>query len=92
MEKKQFNVRGFISLLTACSFILMSVTGIVLYFTPQGRIAFWTNWKFIGLTKTVWISMSFRAFSFSLPGCITSITTGVPFGTMYGIGWDVPCL
>ena len=57
MEKKQFNVRGFISLLTACSFILMSVTGIVLYFTPQGRIAFWTNWKFIGLTKTHWVDI-----------------------------------
>jgi len=57
MEKKKFNVRGFISLLTACSFILMSVTGIVLYFTPQGRIAFWTNWKFIGLTRINWVDI-----------------------------------
>lgn len=57
MEERRFNIRGFISLLMAWSFLVMSITGIVLYLAPQGRIAFWTNWKLVGLTKTHWINI-----------------------------------
>ena len=32
----------------------MSITGLVLYIVPAGRIAYWTNWELIGLTKTGW--------------------------------------
>jgi hypothetical protein len=35
----------------------MSLTGIVLYFVPQGRIAFWANWEFLRLTRTAWINI-----------------------------------
>jgi hypothetical protein len=86
MEKKQFNVRGFTSLLTACSFILMSVTGTVLYFTPQGRIAFWTNWKFIGLTKTHWVDIHVLS-------CLLFLVAGVyhvynNWRTLWHYVWD----
>ncbi len=51
------NFRGFVSLLTAFSFVFAFISGIILYFTPQGRIAYWINWKFLGLTKTDWTNM-----------------------------------
>lgn len=54
---KVINFRGFVSLLTAFSFLFAFVSGVVLYFTPQGRIAYWINWKFLGLTKTDWTNM-----------------------------------
>lgn len=54
---KFVNFRGFVSLLTAFSFLFAFISGIVLYFTPQGRIAYWINWKFLGLTKTDWTNM-----------------------------------
>ncbi|MGB9934197.1 DUF4405 domain-containing protein [Thermodesulfovibrio yellowstonii] len=55
--KKFINFRGFVSLLTAFSFVFAFISGIILYFTPQGRIAYWINWKFLGLTKTDWTNM-----------------------------------
>jgi len=55
--KKFINFRGFVSLLTAFSFLFAFISGIILYFTPQGRIAYWINWKFLGLTKTDWTNM-----------------------------------
>lgn len=57
MQNKSFHKRGFISLLTALSFIVMTISGIVLYFAPQGRIAYWTDWKFALFTKTDWINI-----------------------------------
>ncbi len=30
----------------------MSLTGIVLYIIPEGRVAYWTNWTLLGLGKT----------------------------------------
>lgn len=55
--KKFINFRGFVSLLIAFSFIFAFISGVILYFTPQGRIAYWINWKFFGLTKTDWTNM-----------------------------------
>lgn len=55
--KKFINFRGFVSLLIAFSFLFAFISGIILYFTPQGRIAYWINWKFLGLTKTDWTNM-----------------------------------
>lgn len=53
-NKKNWHGRGLTSLLTLAGFLVMSVTGIVLYVVPEGRIAYWTNWTFLGLTKTHW--------------------------------------
>jgi hypothetical protein len=63
MVNKKINWRSFTSIYMGFSFILMAVTGIVLYIAPPGRIAFWSNWLFIGLTKTEWQSIH-TIFSF----------------------------
>lgn len=54
MFRYKFKFRGFVSLLTLFSFLISLVSGIVLYFTPQGKIANWTNWTFWGLDKHMW--------------------------------------
>jgi len=46
--------RAFVSVTTALSFLVMSVTGIVLFITPPGRIAHWTGWRMLALTKDQW--------------------------------------
>ncbi len=50
----QFKVQGFTSLLLFFSFLISLVSGIVLYFPPQGKIANWTHWTFWGLEKEMW--------------------------------------
>ncbi len=60
MEKKsklQFNWRAFFSVLSALSFIGMVFTGVILFVVPPGRIANWTGWTIIGLTKHQWIGL-----------------------------------
>lgn len=56
MDKK-FHKRGFVTLLTALSFLAMVISGVILYIVPQGRIAYWIDWKFIALTKTEWTNI-----------------------------------
>ncbi len=53
-SRRRFNWRAFISVTTGLSFVAMSVTGIVLFVTPPGRIAHWTGWKMLALTKDQW--------------------------------------
>lgn len=52
--RKSFQGRAFVSVLTAWSFTVVVLTGLVLYIVPQGRIAYWVDWRFLGLTKTDW--------------------------------------
>jgi len=51
---RRFNGRAFISVMTGVSFVAMSVTGVVLFVTPPGRIAHWTGWRMLALTKDQW--------------------------------------
>lgn len=53
-EKAKWHTRGLTSLCTLAGFLVMSLTGLVLYIVPQGRIAYWVDWTFLGLTKTAW--------------------------------------
>ena len=57
MRHKEFRFRAFVSLLTGFSFVALAITGVVLYITPPGRIANWTNWTFWGLTKHQWSAL-----------------------------------
>lgn len=50
----KIHLRGFVSLLTSFSFLVMAISGIILFVVPQGRIASWINWQIWGLTKTQW--------------------------------------
>jgi hypothetical protein len=54
MEKAAFHKRGFTSLATFASFAVMGITGIVAYFMPEGRVAYWTDWRLLALTKYDW--------------------------------------
>jgi len=44
-------IKKLISLTLAFSFLIMSVTGVMLYIVPKGKIAYWANWKMFGLSK-----------------------------------------
>ncbi|MCG6912271.1 MAG: DUF4405 domain-containing protein [Deltaproteobacteria bacterium] len=54
MKTKRWNGRAFTSLCSLVSFILLCVTGIVLYLEPQGRVAYWIEWQFLSLEKDQW--------------------------------------
>ncbi|MCP4612547.1 MAG: DUF4405 domain-containing protein [Planctomycetes bacterium] len=56
-SKMRFNWRAFFSVLSALSFIGMVFTGIILFVVPPGRIANWTGWTLLGLTKHQWIGL-----------------------------------
>jgi len=45
-------IKKTISLTLAVSFLVMSITGIMLYIVPKGRVAYWADWELLGLTKT----------------------------------------
>lgn len=49
-----FSGRGFTSVAAALCFVALAVTGIVLFVTPPGRIAYWTGWRLFGLGKDQW--------------------------------------
>jgi succinate dehydrogenase hydrophobic anchor subunit len=51
---RRFSGRAFVSVTTGLSFVAMSVTGVVLFVMPPGRIAYWTGWKMLALTKDQW--------------------------------------
>ncbi|WP_147822230.1 DUF4405 domain-containing protein [Salidesulfovibrio onnuriiensis] len=46
--------RKITSLTSLLSFIVTLVTSVVLYITPHGRVAYWSDWTFWGLSKTQW--------------------------------------
>lgn len=48
MFKKTVSLTGF------TSFVILLVTSVVLYFEPHGRVAYWGDWRFLGMTKTDW--------------------------------------
>ena len=54
MKERKIHLRAFVSLLTTGGFILLAATGIILFIVPEGRIAYWTNWTFLCLTKKDW--------------------------------------
>lgn len=63
-EKSKFSWKAFISIALFYSFVIIFLTGIVLYFAPAGRVSNWVNWKFLGLKKENWQAIH-TIFSFS---------------------------
>jgi hypothetical protein len=55
--KIQFSWRPFFSVLAAVSFLGMTFTGVILFVVPPGRIANWTGWTMLALTKHQWIGL-----------------------------------
>ena len=54
MIKNNQPTRSFIAFLVTWSFLLLTITGIVLYVVPHGRVANWTFWTLSGLDKGGW--------------------------------------
>lgn len=48
------NVRRITALTALVSFLLEVLTSVVLYIVPQGRIAYWADWRLWGMTKEEW--------------------------------------
>lgn len=48
------STRSLVSFLVAWSFLILTVTGLVLYVVPQGRVAYWVHWSLGGLEKEQW--------------------------------------
>ena len=46
--------RKITSLTALVAFCLMILTSIILYVVPQGRVAYWADWRLWGLSKTQW--------------------------------------
>jgi hypothetical protein len=50
----KFNFRAWTSLILVWTFVLLIISGTVLFISPAGRISNWTNWRLAALTKTQW--------------------------------------
>lgn len=46
--------RAVTSVLVASAFLVLLISGTVLFVSPPGRVANWTDWKMLGLTKHDW--------------------------------------
>jgi hypothetical protein len=68
-----FKTRGFVSFTLALSFIILTLSGIVLYIMPYGRVAYWTNWKIAGLSKDDWDAVH------TIVGFVFMLTAAVHF-------------
>lgn len=48
------NMRKITSMTMLLSLVVLTINSIMLYVVPEGRIAYWADWKFLGLTKGDW--------------------------------------
>jgi hypothetical protein len=62
--RNKFSWRAFISFGLTYAFIVILISGIILYMAPPGRYAHWVNWKIAGLTKEGWQALH-TIFSFT---------------------------
>jgi hypothetical protein len=53
-----------VSFSLAWSFLIILISGIVLYIAPPGRVSNWTNWMLLGFTKAGWQAIH-TIFSYS---------------------------
>ncbi|MBT6095840.1 MAG: DUF4405 domain-containing protein [Rhodospirillaceae bacterium] len=52
--RKKTSYRAMTSLVTTWAFVIATMTGVVLYITPKGRVANWMIWDLWSLTKEAW--------------------------------------
>jgi hypothetical protein len=55
--KTRTGFRVVTSVVMVLGFTILAVSGIVLYMSPQGKVANWTNWRLIGLLKEEWAAV-----------------------------------
>ena len=49
-----FSFKTFTSFLLVSTFVALVLSGIMLFLSPAGRVAHWTNWTLLGLGKEEW--------------------------------------
>ena len=54
MRKNKQSTRSLIAFIVTWAFAILTITGLVLYVVPQGRVAYWTHWSLFGLGKEQW--------------------------------------
>lgn len=54
MKKNKQSARSLTAFLVTWAFIVLSVTGIILYIVPHGRVAYWIHWSLAGMEKEQW--------------------------------------
>ena len=80
MSSKLSRFRGFISLILFFNFLVLLITGIVLYIVPPGRVAHWLDWQLLGLSKGDWQALHIVAgLIFVLMGIVHLIFNFKPF-------------
>ena len=62
--KQNFSWKSFVSFSLAWSFLIILISGTVLYIAPPGRVSNWTNWTLFGFTKAGWQAIH-TIFSYS---------------------------
>jgi len=64
-------LRKITSLTMLISFVLLVLTSVILYIVPQGRVAYWADWKLWGLSKSQWGELHINlGFLFLLAGLL----------------------
>lgn len=53
-KEPAMTLRKITSLTALISFLFILLTSIILYIVPHGRIAYWSDWRLWGLSKTEW--------------------------------------
>lgn len=48
------NFRRVVSLILLISLVPLVITSVILFIVPEGRVAYWSDWKMLGLTKSQW--------------------------------------
>lgn len=69
MNPSTWNGRSLASLMTAAGFLIMTLSGCVAFMVPHGRIAYWTDWRFLGLAKDNWADIH-------VTGCVLFLIAG----------------
>jgi hypothetical protein len=54
MANKKFNFKTFTSFILFWTFLILLLSGVMLFVSPPGRVAHWTNWTLWGFTKEGW--------------------------------------
>jgi hypothetical protein len=49
-----FQWRALTSVLMTLGFVMLALSGVMLFLSPPGRVANWTNWTLLGLRKSEW--------------------------------------
>ena len=59
--ERQFSLRGFTSMLLMLCLLMVLASGITLYLAPRGRVANWTSWTALLLSRPQWVAVHINA-------------------------------